>query len=76
MFLITVTKEEELFSVNPGGSMVKNPPTDARDLGLIPVLGRSHGEGNGNPLQFSCLGNPMDREVWMATAHGVKKSWI
>ena len=46
----------------PGGSVVKNPPANARDAGLIPGLGRSPGEGNGNPLQYSCLGNPMDRE--------------
>ena len=49
----------------PGGSVVKNPPAnagDARDLGLIPGLGRSPGEGNGYPLQYSCLENPMDGE--------------
>ena len=44
--------------------------------GLIPGLGRSPGKGNGNPLQYSCLGNPMDREAWRATAHGVTKSQI
>ena len=51
--------------------MVKNPPTNAgdRDSGLIPVLGGSPGEGNGNPLQYSCLENPMDRGVWQATVH-------
>ena len=48
----------------PGGSVIKNPPVNAGDLGLIPELGRSPGEGNGNPLQYSCLGNPMDREAW------------
>ena len=41
--------------------------------GLIPGLGRSPGEGRGNPLQYSCLGNPMDREAWRATVHGVTK---
>ena len=46
----------------PCGSLVKNLPTNARDPGLITGLGRSPGEGNGNPLQYSCLGNPMDRE--------------
>ena len=46
----------------PGGSVVKNLPANARDPGLIPGSGRSPGEGNGNPLQYSCLGNPMDRE--------------
>ena len=45
------------------------------DLGLIPELGRSPGEGNDNPLQYSCLGDPMDREGWQATVHGVAKSW-
>ena len=43
------------------------------DLGLIPELGRSPGEGNGNPLQYSCLENPMDRGAWWATAHGVAR---
>ena len=55
--------------------VVKNPPANAGDAGLIPVLGRSPGGGNGNPLQFSCLGNPLDREAWWATVHGVAKSW-
>ena len=48
--------------------VVKNPPANAgvvREAGLIPGSGRSHGEGNGNPLQCSCLGNPMDREAWL-----------
>ena len=51
--------------------MVKNPPANAGDMGFIPGLGRSPGEGNGNPLQYSCLGNPMDREAWQATVLGV-----
>ena len=45
------------------------------DLGSVPGSGRSPGEGNGNPLQYSCLENPMDRGAWWATAHGVAKSW-
>ena len=45
----------------PGSSMVKNPPANAGDIGLIPGLGRSPGEGSGNPLQYSCLGSPMVR---------------
>ena len=45
----------------PGSSVVKNPPDNAEDMGLIPVLGRSLEKGNGNPLQYSCLGNPMNR---------------
>ena len=57
----------------PGDSAVKNPPASAGDRGLIPELGRSPGEGNGNPLQYSCLGNPMERGAWQATVHGVAK---
>ena len=53
--------------------MVKNPPANAGDLGSIPGSGRSPGEGNGNPLHYSCLGNPMDRGAWQATVHGVTK---
>ena len=48
---------------------------DTRDEGLIPGLRRSPGGGNGNPLQYSCLGNPMDRGTWQAIVHGVTKSW-
>ena len=54
-------------------SVVKNLPANAGDMGLIPGLGRSLGEGNGNPLQYSCLENLMDRGTWQATVHGVKK---
>ena len=57
----------------PGGSMVKNPPANARHTGSIPESGRSPGEGNGNPLQYSCLGNPMDRGSWHPTVQGVTK---
>ena len=57
-----------------GGSLVKNPPASAGDAGSIPGLGRSPGEGNGNPLQYTCLGNPMDKGAWWATVHGVTKS--
>ena len=57
----------------PGGSMVKNPPANARHTGSIPESGRSPGEGNGNPLQYSYLGNPMDREAWRPTVQGVTK---
>ena len=58
--------------------MVKNPPTNAevlRQVGSIPELRRSPGEGNGNLPQYSCLENPMDRGAWWATVHGVAKSW-
>ena len=56
--------------------MVKNLPANTgviRDTGSIPGLGRSPGGGNGNPLQYSCLENPMDREAWRAIVHGVAK---
>ena len=52
----------------------KNPPVNAGNAGLILGWGRSPGEGNGNPLQYSCLGNPMDRGAWWATVHRVAKS--
>ena len=58
----------------PGGSVVKNLPTNAGDLGSIPESGRFLGEGNGNPFQYSCLGNPTDSGAWQATVHGVMKS--
>ena len=58
----------------PGGSEDKASACNAGDLGSIPGLGRSSGEGNGNPLQNSCLKNPMDRGAWRATVHGVTKS--
>ena len=48
---------------------------DTGDMGSIPGSGISPGEGNGNPLQYSCLENPLDREIWWATVHGVAKSW-
>ena len=58
--------------------VVKNPLANARaagDTGSISGLGSSPGGGNGNPLQYSSLGNPMDGEAWWATVHGVAKSW-
>ena len=59
----------------PGASVVKNSPANAEDVDLILVSGRFPGEGNGNPLQFSCLENPLDRGAWWATIHGVTQSW-
>ena len=56
-----------------GGSVVKNPPTNVGDTGLTPGSGRLPEEGNGNLLQYSCLGNPMDRGTWQITVHGVKR---
>ena len=67
-----------LYSENrgfPNGSVVKNPPANIGDTDSMPGLGRSPGEGNGHPFQYSCLGNPMDREAWWATVHGFTKVW-
>ena len=58
----------------PGDSVVKNPSVTAGDVGSIPGSGRSPGEGNDNPPQYSCLGNPMDRGGWRATVYGVAKT--
>ena len=61
----------------PGGSVVKNPPAntgDEEDTDSVPGLGRTPGGGNGNPLQYSCLGDPTDKGAWWATVHGVAKN--
>ena len=60
----------------PGGSVVKNPPAKAGDMVFIPRLRRCPRERGGNPLQYSCLENPMDRGAWWAIVHGDAKSWI
>ena len=65
----------------PGGTVVKNPPVnagDTRDVGSVSGLGRSPGRGNGNPLQYSCLENPMHRGAWQVIVHGIAKSrtWL
>ena len=63
----------------PGGSEAKESACNAGDTGdgiSIPELGSSPGGGNGHPLQYSCLENPMGREAWRATVHGVEQSWI
>ena len=76
--LLFLSQHSLVFRGIPGGSAVKNLPASAGatgDTGLIPGSGRSLGGGNGNPLQYCCLGNPMDRGAWQATAHGVTKSW-
>ena len=62
------------FVVFPGGTVVKNLPSNAGDTGSIPGSGRAPGEGNDNPLQYSCLENSMDRGAWWATVQGVAKS--
>ena len=64
----------ELWFCFPGGSEVKASASNVGDLGSIPGSGRSSGEGNGNPLQYSCLENPMDGGAWWSTVHGVAKS--
>ena len=58
----------------PSGSVVMNLPANAGDVGSIPGSGRSPGEGDGNPLQFSCLGNLRDKGAWWATVHRIAKS--
>ena len=60
----------------PGGSVVKNPPAIIGDTGSIPESGRSPGDGNGHPLQYSCLKNPMNRGAWQATVQNVAKKQI
>ena len=73
-----VTKSHELGDLNnrrgfPGDSVVKNSPAKSGDVGLIPDLGRSSGEGNGNSIRYSCLGNPMDRGTWWGYGPGIHK---
>ena len=71
-------KNYHKFKGFPGGTSGKDPPAsagDVRDSGLIPQLGRSPGGRNDNPLQYSCLGNPMDRGDWWATVYRVTKTW-
>ena len=58
----------------PGGSLLKNLPASAGDTGLIPGSGGSPGGENANPLQYSCLENPMDRGAWQAIVHGIAES--
>ena len=59
----------------PGGSDSQESAHNARNLGSIPGLGRCPGGGHGNPLQYSCLENPMDRGAWPAAVHGVAERW-
>ena len=72
-------KSFQAFGTFLAAQMVKNPPANAGDTGdtdLVPGLGRSPGEGTGNPVQYSCLENPMDRGAWWATVHGVAKESV
>ena len=59
-----------------GGSVVKKPSANAGDMGSVPGSGRSPGEGNDNPLEYSCLWNPVDRGAWRATVHRVAEGWM
>ena len=59
----------------PSGAEVNNLPVNSGDVDSVLELGRCPGEGNGNPLQYSCMENPMDREAWLVTVLGVAKSW-
>ena len=74
MTIYLYSNSQQPFQGFPGGSEVKAFACNAGDLGLIPGSGRSPGEGNGNPLQYSCLENPMDGGAWWATVHGVTKN--
>ena len=69
------TIQKSMSHIYTGGSDGKESAYSAGDLGSISRLGRSPGEGNGNPLQYSCLENSMVREAWWATVHGVTKNW-
>ena len=74
-FLSLILLNQLFIKSFPGGSVVKNLTANAGDRGSVPGLGRSTEEGNGNPRQYSCLENPMDRGDWRATVHRVAKSW-
>ena len=76
MFTAALVTVDKTWQGVPGGQAVKNLPASAGDAGdksSVPGSGRSPGEGNGNPLQYSCLGNPTDRGAWQATVHGGHK---
>ena len=73
-FKIIIKEQKETLGF-PGGSDGKESACNVQDPGLISGSERSPGEENGNPLQYSCLENPMDREAWRATVHGVTNSW-
>ena len=73
--LLVQTEDRELrLDLSLVDQMVKESVCNARDPGLIPALGRTPGEGNGYPLQYSCLENPIDRRAWLATGMGSKES--
>ena len=70
IFSLSIYKTHQSY---PVVSAIKNSPANAGDMGSIPGPGRSSGKGKGNPLQYSCLENPMERGAWQATVHGVAK---
>ena len=73
---ITLLTEVQTVRSFPDGSDAKKSACNVGNPGSISGLGRSLGEGNGNPLQYSCLENPLDSGAWRVTVHGVTKSWI
>ena len=73
MELVSSQEENDFLGDSVVKKKKKNPLASALDVGLIPGLGRSPGEGNGHPLQYSCLGNPIDREALQAVVHGHKR---
>ena len=77
MYLFAIDNDQFVHKYSQLALVVKNPPAnegDMGDTGSIPGAGRTPGGGHGNPLQYSCLKNPMDRGAWRATVHGVTKS--
>jgi len=72
---VGINISEQIQVLCSGGSVVKNLPASSRDLDLITGSGRALREANGNPLQCSCLGNPMNRGAWQAIIHEVKNGW-
>ena len=73
-FLCIINFNSQYVLIYKSSSAIKNPPANAGDIGSLPGLGRYPGEGSGNPLQYSCLGNPMDRGSWGVTVYGITKS--
>ena len=71
---ILVKQKNEWYKRFPCSSVSKESACEAGDLGSVPGSGRSPGEGTGNPLQYPCLGNPMERGAWWATVHGIAES--
>ena len=75
LFALRITIRYSIYLGFPDGTVVKSLPANAGDVGSVPGSGRAPDVGNGNPLQYSCLKNSIDREAWQATVHGVAKNW-